>query len=454
MKKATFNKDQFLKILFTVTPYISGKNTLPILDNVLLQKTKEGVSMTVSDLETTIICNLPTINGDVFEFVFDGKQVMEILKMSSDPAFDLIVDEDEVIGEKETTLVPIKMTLELLNGNVVFPVMNADEFPKLPVIENEIKGILPAKIIKRKDTWANFCGHDELRPVMSGVNIEITSDDNGKFMYSVATNANILFVEKMKTDNDPMNIILPPRLTQLLEKIVKDEDLVFYYNDRNVRIVKNGITIISRLIDGKYPGWRNVVPVNKFYFEIDRVQTINTINKALVTANATTGSVTMVMKDRELIIESQDIDLSKQSKYTIPVNIYGPNLSIGISGHNFIKCLKQFSSGLVRIEYSKHNRAMLIKGAEEKGILALAMPLMSNVNDAEEEAIIKAWEEANLESVITPTEVVEATAELVPEAADAPVPYAEAVIEGVEADIEEAPEDDDELPDPDPEVEL
>ena len=231
---------QLLKQLQTVSGVLNSSNTLPILDNFLFEISEGTLSISASDLETTMKTTIKNADTDEDGNVaIPAKLLLDTLKTFSDQPLTFLINNDTYgieIGSE--------------NGKFKLAGQNGDEFPKTPLMESASKTNMPSEVLASAINKTLFAtGNDELRPIMSGVFCELSSDG----CIFVATDAHKL-VKFRRTDaktNTTVSFILPKKpLTILKNSLINDGDVSIEYNETNAFFVFDDIELICRLIDG------------------------------------------------------------------------------------------------------------------------------------------------------------------------------------------------------------
>jgi DNA polymerase III sliding clamp (beta) subunit (PCNA family) len=164
--KFIVNSTALLRELQKLNGVISSNNTLPILDNFLFNINNNKMSIVASDLETTMMSSISVEADEDGKITIPARILNDTLKTFSNQPLTFVVD---------SITFGIEMSSEL--GNYKLAGQNADEFPKMPTLQasssTTIKGDVLANAIN-KTLFAS--GNDELRPVMSGVFCELSSE--------------------------------------------------------------------------------------------------------------------------------------------------------------------------------------------------------------------------------------------------------------------------------------
>jgi DNA polymerase-3 subunit beta len=166
-----------LNHLQAVSRVISSKNTLPILDNFLFQLAEKELTITASDLETTLITKVELESAtEAGEVAVDAKRLTTILREFPEQPLTFNIDKDS-------------LSVDIVSENGKFSVVgqNADDFPKLPEIKDNATSVsFTSEILNAGVSKTLFAASDdELRPVMTGIYIEL-SPDNMTFVASDA----------------------------------------------------------------------------------------------------------------------------------------------------------------------------------------------------------------------------------------------------------------------------
>ena len=259
----------------------------------------------------------------------------------------------------------------------------SDEFPQLPVLDNtKAININGSQLVNAFEKTLFATGNDELRPVMSGVLCEL-NEDNITF---VATDAHKL-VKYKRTDLSSENVasfILPKKPLNHLKSIIPDDEdaeVILEYNDTNAVIVFDNITLVCRLIDGKYPNYEAVIPQqNPFKLSVGRVSLLNALRRVSIFGSKSTHQVRFKVSGKELVLSAEDIDFSSEAKERLTCSYEGEDMEIGFNSRFMLDMLTTLDNENIIIEMSAPNRAGILLPDDEaetaEEILMLIMPVM------------------------------------------------------------------------------
>ena len=366
---------ELLRHLNAISRVISSKNTLPILDNFLLKLEGTTLMITASDLETTLITQLELENSEEDGLIaIQAKIMLETLKEFPEQPLTFVIDPDS-------------LAVEILSANGKYSIVghNGEDFPSLPNLSDNRHSInLPHDLLLTGINKTLFAtADDELRPVMNGIYIELSPEE----LTFVASDAHKLVRYKrndVRYDNTA-SFILPKKPASLLKNLLprEDSDVKLEFDQKNAFFTLSGFKLVCRLVEGKYPSYNSVIPLNNpNELIIDRVDFYTTLKRVSVFANQASNLVRLKMTPTQLIVSAQDIDFAISGVETINCEYTGPDMEIGFKSTFLIEILSNLSAQDVKMKLSDHSRAGLLLPAEKEleaeDILMLLMPMMIN----------------------------------------------------------------------------
>jgi len=371
--KFIISSSSLLKSLQKISGVLSSSSTLPILEDYLFDLKDDKLKITASDLETTISVVLkPDKTENPGIVAIPAKILLDIMKTLPELPVTISVDLES-------------LSVELFAGEGKYKLVGhrSDEFPQVPILEDTSTIQLNASLLVNAFNKTLFAtGNDELRPVMSGVLCEITD----KRLTFVATDAHKL-VRYRREDVAPgknASFILPKKPLNHLKTIMPDDEdmeVKMEYNDTNAILEFDDITLICRLIEGKYPNYDAVIPAqNPFKLNADRNLLLSALRRVSIFGSKSTHQVRFKISGKELVLTAEDIDFASEAKERLTCSYEGDNIEIGFNSRFLQEMLSTLESKNVIIEMSAPNRAgILLPEKEEKDpedILMLIMPVM------------------------------------------------------------------------------
>jgi DNA polymerase-3 subunit beta len=361
-----------LKHLQNISGVLSTSNSLPILDNFLFEITGNQLTVSASDLETTMKTSLVVEANEEGKIAIPAKLLLDVLKNLPDQPCTFLVDKNNYSVE-----------IAYDNGKSKMVGYNGDDFPRIPTIEKSSKINVAGELISKAINKTLFAtGNDDLRPVMSGVFCQFSPQD----ITFVATDAHKL-VRYRRTDSKATgssSFILPKKPLNLLKSNLHgDEDVELEYNESNAIFTFKDIVLVCRLIDGKYPNYEAVIPKeNPNVLTIDRAQFLSSIKRVSIFANKTTHQIKLKLAGSELSLSAEDLDFNNESNERLTCNYDGDDMEIGFNSRFLMEMLNNLDTTEVRLEMSEPSRAGLLMPAvndnKDEDVLMLVMPVMLN----------------------------------------------------------------------------
>lgn len=361
-----------LKQLQAVSGALSVSTVLPILENFLFEIKDNQLTISATDLQTSMITSLSIEAKEEGKIAVPAKILTETLKTLPDQPIAFTVDDKTFAIE-----------ISAGDGKYKLSGENAEDFPKIPVVEDAAMVQIPASVLSESINKTIFAvSNDELRPAMTGVLCQLDKEST----VFVATDAHKLVRYRRKDvrSETATSFILPKKALALLKSSLPTEDVTVSveYNSTSAFFKFNNIHLICRLVDERYPDYEAVIPqVNPNKLTIDRVLFLNSLRRIVIYANKTTHQVRLKITGSELNIASEDLDFANEAHERLSCQFEGEDLEIGFNAKFLIEMLNNLDSDEVDLEMSSSNRAGLlipVDSDENEDVLMLVMPVMLN----------------------------------------------------------------------------
>jgi DNA polymerase III subunit beta len=370
--KFIVNSAYLLKQLSNINGVITTNPVVPILENFLFELEKGGLTVTASDLQTSMITELQVESKEKGSIAVPARILLDTLKNLPEQPVTFSIDEStysvEIISD---------------NGRYKLSGENATDFPKVPSVSNDFSAEVSSEVLGRAVNNTIFAtSNDELRPAMTGVYVNL-GDKNTTF---VATDGHRL-VRYRRTDVKSDNgnaIIIPRKALNLLKATLPTEntDVTLNFNMSNAFFKFGNIRMICRLIDERFPDYENVIPSgNNIKMTISRTDLLGALKRISIYANKTTHQVRLKITGSELQISAEDLDFSNEANERLSCEHEGEDIEIGFNAKFLVEMLTNMDSTQIRLTMSAPNKAGVIYPAEKdksEDILMLVMPVMLN----------------------------------------------------------------------------
>lgn len=370
--KFIVNSSYLLKQLSHINGVITTNPVVPILENFLFEVDKANLTVTASDLQTSMITELTVESKERGSIAVPARILLDTLKNLPDQPVTFSIDESSYSIEISSD-----------NGRYKLSGENATDFPKVPSVSNDFSATLSSEVLARAVNNTIFAtSSDELRPAMTGVYVNL-GDKNTTF---VATDGHRL-VRYRRTDVKSENgnaIIIPRKALNLLKATLPTEntDVSIDFNMSNAFFKFGSIRMICRLIDERYPDYENVIPSSSaIKMTISRTDLLGSLKRISIYANKTTHQVRLKITGSELQVSAEDLDFSNEANERLSCEHEGEDIEIGFNARFLIEMLSNLDTDQIKLNMNAPNKAGVILPAEKdknEDILMLVMPVMLN----------------------------------------------------------------------------
>ncbi len=365
--KFNLSKSRLSGYLQSVLQVVPTKSTLPILSNILFEALEDKLKISATDLEVSITATFDCAVSKKGTAVLPGKMLFDIIKE---------LPESELSFEGTPSRVEIKVP----NGNYRLACAAADDFPKLPQINTKkqinIDGADLVAMIK-KTTFA--CSTDETRPALNGV----LWSTKGDMMNMVATDGHRLAkvsIENKKLKGMSEDIIIPPKVLNIIPRFVSEGDgeIGIIFGENNIIFNLGDIVLTSRLIEGPYPNYEQVIPTNNDKkMVMSKEELGGAVRRVSILSNSLTHQVKFTIKGNALTISTTNADVGGEAKETLTCDFTGEPVDLGYNATYVTEILGKIDGEEVIFELSSAVAAGIVysPAVPRENFLCLIMPL-------------------------------------------------------------------------------
>ncbi|UXX78316.1 DNA polymerase III subunit beta [Reichenbachiella carrageenanivorans] len=368
--KFIVSSSYLLKQLSAINGVITTNPVVPILENFLFEIADGKLTITASDLQTSMITELEVEAKENGNIAVPSKILLETLRNLPEQPVTFSIDE-------ETYSIEINSD----NGRYKLAGENATDFPKVPSVSDGNDVNISSSVLGNAiNNTILATSSDELRPAMTGVYLNL-SETNTTF---VATDGHRL-IRYRRVDiasENGASMIIPRKALTLLKSTLpsSNTNVNVQYNVANAFFKFDGIHMVCRLIDERFPDYENVIPANNDNeMIIDRTELLGSLKRIAIYANKTTHQVRLKITGSELVISSEDLDFSNEANERLSCDHNGADIEIGFNGKFLIEMLANIDSTQVSMKFSEPNKAGLLFPVDKddnEDLLMLVMPVM------------------------------------------------------------------------------
>lgn len=355
------------KALSVVARVASARNTLPILANVLIKTVDNRLSISATNLDIAITQHIGAKVSEEGAITVPARLMQDFISSLPSGVIELKLDETKlhISTDKYQSVV---------NG------VMADDFPVMPAISQGQTWTINASGLKKSlQQVIMAASSDESRPVLTGVLLQVTDGH----LYAAATDSYRLAEKDLgahnQTDQD-VQLLIPATAVQDLLRILGDEDGVVSvtHDDQQVLFQANDVDLVARLIDGKYPDYRKLIPTSfSVEAQVAKADFMNVTKVSSLFARESAGSVTINVDEakQELSIRSVASQLGENTAVASGT-IKGTG-SITLNSRYLLDALHAFSGDDVVFGFNGKLEPTLLKDPKNGDYVHIIMPLKS-----------------------------------------------------------------------------
>lgn len=362
--------------LAQVASVVSGKASLPILDNIMLKASDDTLSMMGSDGEMWLSAKCPLLACDEsLSICVNASDLLKALKNLGECEVTFTIDSENH-----------NLTCNYGNGRFTLPCSNAKEYP-LPQMDMSgsiEKAISNERLLRAIDKTLFAIANDDLRPVMNGIHFDFFKDSmtcasSDGHKLARYRDASIVSEESESVDSFTM----PTKVCNAARNILATSmgDFSLRFTDKCVVLSNDVFGLSARLIDGRYPNYNSVIPTTHNVSSIvDKATMIGALKRVLPMGSANSELISLTFKDNNIKLVAEDLDFQKSASENIECD-YSPRfdpITIGFKGSTLLQLFMNLDGDKAQIELLDANRAAVIYDNDKDVYLSLIMPMLLN----------------------------------------------------------------------------
>lgn len=359
-------KETILKPLQVVIGIVERKQTLPILSNVLIEKEPGKIRFTATDLEIQITTTIETkaSGGEVSAITVGGKKLQEILR--------ILPEQSKISIEAKENKAQIKTN----KSRFSLQTLPAQDFPKLSnQLTDAKKIVLHQSALKTLLLSVQYAmAQQDVRYYLNGVLLII----EGNKLKVVATDGHRLAYNAGTIDGnyEKQEIILPRKAVAELSKLLADsnESVELEFSQQQAKATFSGITLITKVIDGKFPDYERVIPKYDNHLSMNRILVQQALQRAAILSNEKFRGVRFVLTEKNLSIISSNSE-QEEAQEEIETDYHGEAIDIGFNVNYLMDGLNNISSEAAIFSFGDPNSSILITTPDNQEFRYVVMPM-------------------------------------------------------------------------------
>lgn len=365
--KLKANTQAWVEHLYRVQGITSGKTTMPSLAHVLLRAEGSEVVLQATDLDLAIEDRLSADVSEPGSVALPAKSLFEVLKTLPTGEVTLALHDNQRVE------VRAQKTHFRLVG------LASKEFPALPAATASDWHEVAARDVAEMIDSTLFCvSTDDTRYNLSGVYFEAVSD---QLLRLVATDGHRLAMieREMGGSLHKKGAIIPRRALVELRRVIgapgKEEVLRYSFSENHAVFKFKDVTLTSRLIDGQFPDYEQVIPKNSSkQVKVAKQELSEALRRVSLLSPDKTFGVKLELSDNLIRVTSQNPALG-EAEQEVAAEYTGPALTIGFNAHYVLEALSMVVEGGVVLELSDELSPALVRPLESKQFAAVVMPM-------------------------------------------------------------------------------
>jgi len=359
-------KEYLLKPLQHVVGIVERKQTLPILSNVLIERKTNQIHFTATDLEIQITTNIKTNTNEVetAAVTVGGKKIQEILRILPESSkISLEIKENKLLIKSNKSRFSLQ-TLPALD----FPKLNDQLIDPKKLILSQSR----LKLLLNSVQYA--MAQQDVRYYLNGILLIIENNS----LKVVATDGHRLAFNSttINSNFEKQEVIIPRKAVMELAKLLQDgdEEVELEFSSQQIKAIFSGITLISKVIEGKFPDYERVIPKYNNHLNINRVVIQQALLRAAILSNEKFRGVRFILTEKNLSIISSNSE-QEEAQEEMETDYHGEAIDIGFNVTYLMDGLNNISSENVAFSFGDPNSSILITSPQEKEFCYVVMPM-------------------------------------------------------------------------------
>ena len=364
--KFSLNRELLLKPLLLVSGAVERKSTLPILSNILLEIDGSAITLTATDLELEMVAYAVIDNqGDNGKITVPARKLLDICKSLPADSVITFTSENDVI--------------KLCSGRSKYSLstLSADDFPNIEEWRGDVEfKLLRSEFLRLIESTHFSMANQDVRYYLNGMSIETENNE----IRSVATDGHRLAICKIVNDSLslPARQVIVPRkgileIIRLLDPV--DEEIQIFLGSNHIRIIDTEFSFTSKLVDGRFPDYRRVLPRNGDKVLVtDKEALRQVLSRASILSNEKFKGVRLNFNPSVLKITANNPE-QEQAEEELEINFPYEELEIGFNVSYVLDVLHAVKDTEVKFTLADANSSVVVEGANSGEALYVVMPM-------------------------------------------------------------------------------
>ncbi len=344
---------------------VSINNTLPVLNNVLIKAKENKLYFISTNLEIAISCFIDVEIKEEGEITIPSKILSNYINYIKDEKINILSKDDDIYIKTTDSKIKIKG-------------INSSDFPSIPVVEKNSEIKLSVNELKNSINHVVFAASlNTTRPILSGVFFTL-SDDKLKMVTTDSYRLAEKTVETIEINGD-INFIIPAKtiieLNYILDTVDSDKVVSLIFSKNQVLFLIDGIEFTSRLIDGQFPNYKQIIPTtSKTSVEFELKSLVLALKKINIFAKENNNKIVIKTSSNNVLITTDKTQFG-DGEINITTAVNGDECEIALNSQYILDLLSNLSSKEIVFKIGEKTSPVINQEKEVDNYIYIIMPL-------------------------------------------------------------------------------
>ncbi|MDH5719270.1 MAG: DNA polymerase III subunit beta [Spirochaetia bacterium] len=383
--KFKVTKNLIEKAMTRIEAIVPARDMQTLLSNVLLTIEKDKVSITASDMESTVRVYIDAEGSDSGELIVRAKKLSEIAKQLSSDDFifnaqkseieEPIEDEEEIAYQIQIEGSSQKAAKFRMTGS------DRSHFPDINIIDEKKLSSVPTEVLSEMiEKTIYSISHEDNRYIYNGLFISsegskltVVGTDGRRL---AAVSRSIPNPVQLGSNEEEKDIVIHAKAIRELQRIIEGSSEIFLgVEKRDIFFRTPEAELSSRLLEGKFPDYRRVIPGEAtITFSMEKNAFADALKQVMVMTEQPSHQIRLSVKKGSLDIMANTPDLG-EAEIRLPIDYNGEDLDIGFNALYIVDIIKSLDCEKIQIELNDASKPIVIKDPDDPEFIALVMPM-------------------------------------------------------------------------------
>ncbi len=369
--KFSIERAALLKAVSQAQSVVERRNTIPILANVLIEAEGSDVQFRATDLDIEVVDKAPAVVERAGSTTVSAVTLHEIVRKLPDGSM-VSLSEDATSG---------RLSVQAGRSSFNLATLPKEDFPVMASSEYSSNFSAPAPVLRRLFDKSKFAiSTEETRYYLNGVYMHVAEGDEGRVLRCVATDGHRLArIDAGLPDGaeEMPGVIVPRKTVGELRKLLDDDELVVAVSvsDTKVRFATPQITLTSKVIDGTFPDYSRVIPMNNTRrLEVDAAEFAKAVDRVATVSSERSRAVKLSLDEDRLVLSVNAPD-SGAAEEELAVAYGDERLEIGFNAKYLLEIASQVDRENAVFLFNSSGDPTLMREGSDLSAVYVVMPM-------------------------------------------------------------------------------